>query len=56
MKCKCGKQAEVQQPNIFGEIDELCRDCFNALGEPIEEPKHEDEGLFDAIWMRGLAE
>ena len=32
MKCKCGKEAELQQENIFGEVDELCRDCFDKLG------------------------
>ena len=37
MKCKCGKEAELQQENIFGEVDELCRDCFDKLGHH-EEP------------------
>lgn len=37
MTCKCGKEAELQQENIFGEVDELCRDCFDKLGHH-EEP------------------
>ncbi|QBL97902.1 hypothetical protein EauM23_00009 [Exiguobacterium phage vB_EauM-23] len=37
MKCKCGQTAEVQQPNIFGEVEELCRECFNQLGHHEEE-------------------
>lgn len=40
MKCKCGKTAELQQPNIFDEVEHLCRDCFNSLG-------HHDHSLED---------
>ncbi|VXB52681.1 hypothetical protein EXIGUO8H_20359 [Exiguobacterium sp. 8H] len=48
MTCKCGQKAEVQQPNIFGEIEDLCRDCFNSLGHPEVKTEFED-GLFEAL-------
>lgn len=54
MKCKCGKEAEVQQMNIFNEEEGLCRDCFNSLGEPPQEPE-KDRGLFDSFWLGGMA-
>ena len=55
MKCKCGQTAELQQQNIFDEIEELCRDCFNSLGHHDDQPEYED-GLFYASQMGGVAE
>lgn len=57
MKCKCGKEAEVQQMNIFNEEEGLCRDCFNSLGEPPREKEQDfDIWVFDPSWLGGMAE
>lgn len=50
MKCKCGQKAELQQQNIFEEVEHLCRDCFNSLGHHDDRPEYED-GLFYASRM-----
>lgn len=56
MTCKCGKEAELKQENIFGEVDELCRDCFNSLGEPPREKEQDfDIWVFDPSWLGGMA-
>lgn len=43
-KCKCGKRAEVEQVNIFDEVEAFCGDCFNELG------KHEEIDVIE--WNR----
>lgn len=56
MKCKCGRDAEVQQMNIFDEEEHLCRDCFNDLGHHDTKPDYYEEGLFYASQMGGGTE
>lgn len=46
MTCNCGQKAELQQQNIFDEIEHLCRDCFNSLGHHDRSLEDEPESFF----------
>ncbi|MBR2758944.1 MAG: hypothetical protein IKG65_07445 [Exiguobacterium sp.] len=46
MTCNCGQKAELQQQNIFDEIEHLCRDCFNSLGHHDCSLEDEPESFF----------
>lgn len=64
MKCKCGKDAELMQPNLFnpdGSVpsghlpaDFICLDCFNKLGDQESTEPHYEDGLFYASQMGGF--